>query len=702
MNIDLQLGNCLDHIKTLPDNSIDLIFCDPPYALGSEVIIKPNGKPDYKKAIDFMNKWDQPDGTFWEEWFIEAKRVLKHGGHCLMFGMDRQLWFNCYYANLSGFTQKQSLYWYFISNFPKASDLSKNLDKHFGAEREFVGVSNRHTSKVDNTNGNSMGKFVSKDWNEETGKMNLTAPSTPLAKKYEGIKYSVAPLKQTCEVIMVFQKPYKTGSCLHDVLALENGDDSITCGGVDIEGNRCGVEKVENGRAGRIGSGMWLGLAVTEKAEFSNGRFPAQTYIGGFNLTIMVLDVNISLDIKNTILSYYGYTYLHTMQQAISNISIKGQRWEGQVLPKAMLLQMDEDTQPRGKCIGLWQEKKQGDNFEIKSNLEKEGGEHNDGKKQSVEGWQSENEGLYSSRLQTFSKRTLGDITTNDKSGEQESSPRAQSSYGNTYEQSFDQKRKCPAYQREQSGQQAGELDVDGFERTQQATLRRKEDNKGTETGNSILETENIYVRIEDIPSKFIEYFLEYKTVYIGASEIIDLQSGVSKNGTFKLNCDVNRTTVKSNALNNKKPNTTENPASYGDSGGASRILHRCNFEAGDYDLYHYCPKVSKSERNEGLEGFEEREQIGNISSTVSYSKISVKNNHPTLKPKALLSKILKLFKTPNNQVLLDPFMGSGSMGISAVETGFDYIGIELNSEYFKIAKARIQNAVNKRNERLF
>jgi hypothetical protein len=129
--IELKQGDCLELMKTLPDNSIDLIFCDPPYALGSEVIIKPNGKPDYKKAVDFMNKWDQPDGTFWEEWFCEAKRVLKHGGHCLMFGMDRQLWFNCYYANYAGFTQKQSLYWYFISNFPKASDLSKNLDKYF-------------------------------------------------------------------------------------------------------------------------------------------------------------------------------------------------------------------------------------------------------------------------------------------------------------------------------------------------------------------------------------------------------------------------------------------------------------------------------------------------------------------------------------------------------------------------------------------
>jgi DNA modification methylase len=54
--IELKQGDCLELLKTLPDCSIDLIFCDPPYALGSEVIIKPDGKPDYKKAVDFMKK----------------------------------------------------------------------------------------------------------------------------------------------------------------------------------------------------------------------------------------------------------------------------------------------------------------------------------------------------------------------------------------------------------------------------------------------------------------------------------------------------------------------------------------------------------------------------------------------------------------------------------------------------------------------
>jgi site-specific DNA-methyltransferase (adenine-specific) len=490
--IELKQGDCLELLKTLPDCSIDLIFCDPPYALGSEVIIKPDGKPDYKKAVDFMNKWDQPDGKFWEEWFTEAKRVLKYGGHCLMFGMDRQLWFNCYYANLSGFTQKQSLYWYFISNFPKASDLSKMIDKNAGAEREVVGKVEPFGREGRTKMGHqgytpSLGREEVMFNNKESLLKTITAPTTHLAKKYDGFKYSIAPLKQVVETIMVFQKPYKTGSCLHDVLAFENGDNECTVGALDINGNRVGTENIKGG-AGEIGKkGIYGNLERNKSTETLNeGRFPSQTYID-----------------------------------------------------------------------------------------------------------------------------------------------------------------------------------------------RR-------------------------------------------ASEVIDVQSGVSKSGNGGIGTGSgNKNKVYGQA-------TSIITSCYQDSGGASRILHKCDFESGDYDLYHYCPKVSKAERNEGLEGFEDK-LSGNTAAKLrckicgyvnqhslegrnictctepdfEKAENKTKNNHPTVKPKALLSKILKLFKTPNNQVLLDPFMGSGSMGISALETSFDFIGYELDQEYFKIAEARIANAQSKADERL-
>ena len=108
----------LQFLKAKETYSTDIVFCDPPYGLGSEVIIRPDGKPDYSKASDFMSKWDMPTGAYWEDWFKEAYRTLKHGGYCVMYGMDRQLLLFKYYASLAGFSERQSLYWYFISNFP--------------------------------------------------------------------------------------------------------------------------------------------------------------------------------------------------------------------------------------------------------------------------------------------------------------------------------------------------------------------------------------------------------------------------------------------------------------------------------------------------------------------------------------------------------------------------------------------------------
>jgi DNA modification methylase len=200
-------------LKDQADYSADLIYQDPPYALGSEIIIKPDGKVDYSKASDFMSKWEMPDGKFWEQYFKEAFRTLKYGGHMLMFGLDRQLLLFKYYSALAGFTEKQSLYWFFISNFPKASDLANMIAKRDGAKRD--GAKRDGAGSVGNTFS------IENEYQEYT--------LTPLAKKYSGYKYSIAPLKQTNETIMVFQKPYKTGSCLHDTLLMEKGNKKITC-----------------------------------------------------------------------------------------------------------------------------------------------------------------------------------------------------------------------------------------------------------------------------------------------------------------------------------------------------------------------------------------------------------------------------------------------------------------------------------------
>tara|TARA_Y100001938_G_scaffold144022_1_gene217819 strand:+ start:1598 stop:2620 length:1023 start_codon:yes stop_codon:yes gene_type:complete len=118
---------------------------------------------------------------------------------------------------------------------------------------------------------------------------------------------------------------------------------------------------------------------------------------------------------------------------------------------------------------------------------------------------------------------------------------------------------------------------------------------------------------------------------------------------------------------------------------------------------FFYCAKASKSERNAGLEAFEDKKSqhnAGGIGRKVSVGKRleqgkenapMMKNIHPTVKPVELMKYLCRLV-TPPQGIVLDPFMGSGTTGVGATAEGFDFIGIEMDEEYLKIAEARIKH----------
>lgn len=83
------------------------------------------------------------------------------------------------------------------------------------------------------------------------------------------------------------------------------------------------------------------------------------------------------------------------------------------------------------------------------------------------------------------------------------------------------------------------------------------------------------------------------------------------------------------------------------------------------YEKYFYCPKVGRKERGEY-------------------------NNHPTVKPVELMKYLIKLV-TPKGGTVLDPFNGSGSTGMACVELNFNYVGIDLDSNYVDISVKRIE-----------
>jgi site-specific DNA-methyltransferase (adenine-specific) len=108
-----------------------------------------------------------------------------------------------------------------------------------------------------------------------------------------------------------------------------------------------------------------------------------------------------------------------------------------------------------------------------------------------------------------------------------------------------------------------------------------------------------------------------------------------------------------------------------GENEGGKDLPRTGHNDSGSASRFFYCAKASKAERNKGCEELEN------------------KNNHSTVKPLKLMSYLVRLI-TPKGGTILDPYMGSGSTGIGAKLEGFDFIGIENNEEYFKIANKRL------------
>ena len=161
------------------------------------------------------------------------------------------------------------------------------------------------------------------------------------------------------------------------------------------------------------------------------------------------------------------------------------------------------------------------------------------------------------------------------------------------------------------------------------------------------------------------------------AAEMLDEQSGVliQSYATDKSTGGWSEGLVMSNT---KKTKNYKGP-----NGGASRFF--------------YVAKVGKKERNLGLEAFDEVDESKNKAfdveggRTSKYDLAVTKNTHPTLKPINLMTYLCRLI-TPPGGIILDPFMGSGSTGISACLEGFRFVGMELDEDYFKIAEARVNN----------
>ena len=71
------------------------------------------------------------------------------------------------------------------------------------------------------------------------------------------------------------------------------------------------------------------------------------------------------------------------------------------------------------------------------------------------------------------------------------------------------------------------------------------------------------------------------------------------------------------------------------------------------------------------------------------------KTKHPCQMPVEVMEKAIGII--PNNYTIIDPFMGSGTTGVACKKLGRDFIGIEIDEEYYNIAKNRIEGSLNEK-----
>ena len=243
-------GDCVEILRSFPDNSIDSIVCDPPYGIG------------------FMGKdWDHSVPT--EEWARECFRVLKHGGHIVAFGATRAIHRMVCALEDEGFEIRDQINWLYFSGFPKSMDISKQIDKMKGVEREVVG------SKT------NWGEASQSTPNCANGSWDITKPATEEAIHWSGWGTALKPAQ---EPAILCRKPIEKGlNVSENVLKWGTGAINIDAcrfgfGDPCWVGSQEPVENMVGQKRGTIGHKLSESNRIINTPPSDLGRWPANIY----------------------------------------------------------------------------------------------------------------------------------------------------------------------------------------------------------------------------------------------------------------------------------------------------------------------------------------------------------------------------------------------------------------------------------------
>lgn len=274
MKNEVIIGDCAEVLKQLPDESIDCIVTDPPY------------------GYSFMGlSWDKALPS--EEALRECCRVLKAGAFGFFMCAPRQDVLSRMIIRLedAGFNVGfSSIYWSFASGFPKAQNMSKAIDRRFGAEREVIGIKRNPYTNTGRKESPDYGVYGNQEDENGYRITEITKPATSEAQALDGAYLGFQP-KPALECIITVMKPLDCKTYVDQ--ALKNGKGVSWLGDCKIpyesdadipkqvvDFGKKGIHHAENdGGRPWINERVENGLPVKVYNPDSEGRFPANLLV---------------------------------------------------------------------------------------------------------------------------------------------------------------------------------------------------------------------------------------------------------------------------------------------------------------------------------------------------------------------------------------------------------------------------------------
>lgn len=268
-------------LQDAPDNSIDAILTDGPYALVSIVkrfggtnAAPAKGNEAFARASKgFMGKtWDTGEVVNDPGFWAECLRVLKPGGHLLSFGGTRTYHRMACAVEDSGFEIRDMIQWLYGSGFPKSHDVSKGIDKAAGVEREVIGEKRAGLARKARAGGDIVGA----ESFEELRRADITAPATLAAREWEGWGTALKPAN---EPIVLARKPLSEKTVAANVLKWGTG--AINIDGCRVPGEFVSGWSKSGSKESENGSMSGKNYDREPKPDNATGRFPANVITDG-------------------------------------------------------------------------------------------------------------------------------------------------------------------------------------------------------------------------------------------------------------------------------------------------------------------------------------------------------------------------------------------------------------------------------------